>query len=185
MNDGSGMTASTLLQENNQAKLALSTSKDAQDDKKTKESDTRPNKKAKKEDVQVDTKAQFEPFMTEQCSLNSTEKLDVFHGVIPVVTNASSEYVTVVNSETSSGVDSLHVTDTSDLLPSGLKIMIYDHQSKLLSKMSDPLPGKDSGVPKERSLRGAENKKKDDTDDSMDDFPEIVDEEPDEEDRMP
>jgi hypothetical protein len=139
VNDSSGMTASTLLQEINQAKLALSTSKDAQDDKTIKKSDKRPNKKAKNEYVEVDTKAQFEPFMTDQCSLNSTEKLDVFHGVIPVVTNASSEYVTVVNSETSSGVDSLHVTDTSDLLPSGLKIMIDNHQSKLLSKMSDPL----------------------------------------------
>jgi hypothetical protein len=95
-----------------------------------------------------------------QCSLNRTEKLEVFHGVIPVVTNASSEYVTVVNRETSSGVDSLHVTDTSDLLLSGSKILIDDHQSQLLSKMSDPLPGNDSGVPKEGVYVAQKDKKR-------------------------
>lgn len=187
VNDGSGVTASTLMQDINQAKLALAASNDAHDYKKVIKSDKR-IKTAKKEDVEVETKAQFDSFKTVQCNnSNSAEKLDVFNGMIPVVTNASSESVTVVNSATGSGVASLHVTDASDIatkLPSSSGIMIDDHQNKLLGKMSDSQPGDELGASKEEVYVAQKDKEEDDSDDSMDDFPEIVDEEPDEEDRV-
>jgi hypothetical protein len=189
-NSGSGLTASTLMEDINQAKLALAASKDAQDDKKIKKSaNKKSNKKAKKEDVEVvDTKAPFESLKTAQCNSNSTEMLDVCIGVSPIVTNATSESVVVVNSATSSGLDSLHVTDASDIatkLPSSSSNTIDDHKNEVLNKMNDSQPGDESGVSKEEVYVPQKDKEEDDSDDdSMDDFPEIVDEEPDEEDRM-
>lgn len=176
---GSGLTASTLMQDFNEAKLALAASKDAQDDKHVKKS----SKKAKV----VDIKAPFEVLKTARCNSNSTETLDVCNGVSPIVNNASSESVMVVNSGISRGVDSLHVTDASDIatkLPSSSNTMIDDHKNEGLHKMNETQPGDESIVPKEDVYITQKNKEEDDSEDSMDDFPEIVDEEPDEEDKI-
>jgi len=189
-NDGSsGLTASTLMQDFNEAKLALAASKDAQDYKKVKKLDKKSDKKAKKEDVEVvDTKAPFESIKTSQSNSNSTETLDVLNGMIPVVTNASLGSVMVVNSGTSSGVYSVQrVTDASDIatkLPSNSNIMIDDHKNEVPRKMNESGPVNESGVLKEDVYVTQKDQEENDSDDSMDDFPEIVDEEPDEEDRI-
>jgi hypothetical protein len=183
-NGGSGLTASSLMQDINQAKLALAASKDAQDDKKIKKSaDKKLNKKAKKEVVEVvDTKAPFESLKTAQCNSNNTETLGVCNGVSPIVINATSESVVVVNSATSSGLDSLNVPDASDVAS---RTVIDDHKNEVLNKMNDSQSGDESGVSKKEVYVPQKEKEDDDSDDdSMDDFPEIVDEEPDEEDRM-
>ena len=184
----SGTSASAMLQGMNDSKLEMMASNEAKEERRAKKSQKKSNKKAKK-----DEKAPPEPNLKEQQTTNGDSKVVREKEVkkSPVLTSIQNGKSTPRVDSSPDEVGALETdTRTMDTLyePNNSKddkiTMIAEPVSKKV-EVEELQSDNSVAVDTAKSEEDMEMKEDDDnSDESMDDFPEIVDEEPDEEDRI-
>ena len=195
----SGISASAMLQDMNDSKLEMMASNEAKEERRAKKSEKKSNKKAKKDEGKMELMAPPEPNLKEQQTTNGGSKV-----VREKEVKKSPVLTSIQNGKNTQHVDSspdevgAQETDTrpTDILyaekePNNNKddktTMIAEPVSKkveVVELQSDSVAA-DTAMKSEEAMEMNEDDDNDsDSDERMDDFPEIVDEEPDEEDRI-
>jgi len=185
-NNDWGMTASALMHGMSKSKMEIAASKEAQDKRRAEKSDTKSSKKAKKEAIDAETHTSPDPKRIVSCNSHIPEETKVANEVIAVADERSESEINSKPSKDSgkSDVRDEHASVAQSLPKTSINI---EEKNEPQTTSSDLLrDGVDAsmvdGVHAEQHEE--ENEDEEDSDGSMDDFPDIVDEDPDEEDRV-
>jgi hypothetical protein len=176
------LTASALMQGMNKSRIEIAASKEAQKDTRMTKSEKKSkkramNEKAKNAAINVDTQSQSYPKRVDkgEAAAYSESQINSTHG------RDSDE--AVERDENSFEIRSLpcDTTNSAELIEDGS----HDHQDEHQNIISDQrINGIDASMVDERAECKEQTNVDEDSDDSMNDFPDIVDKDPDDEDKL-
>ena len=186
--DGGALTASALMRGMSKSRMEIAASKEAQEERRATKSDRKVNKKARREAMDVATQSDLDSKRIIQSNPHIAEETNVVDGVIAVA-NESSESeiistpgrdcaISVVRNEHAFVTQSppRNSINTEEMVEDVSNDHLNDPQTTVSDRHSEGMYASTVDVHADKKDDGNEEE------DSMDDFPDIVDEDPDEED---